>query len=180
MRHLPHTLVMKTTYGRLLLGLCLALSLLMATTVPAMAAPKKIATAKPGDCKACHGSEKVLPADHKDVKAMAYTDCLGCHEKTGASTLRGKMPASHIHQFAGVNCAKCHGKTKKPEEVKMKQCVACHNTDKLAEKTAKVKPSNPHESPHYGRTLDCNLCHHQHGKSENFCSQCHKFDFVVP
>jgi len=45
---------------------------------------------------------------------------------------------------------------------------------------AGVKPSNPHTSPHYGMSLDCNLCHHQHAKSENYCSQCHKFDFKVP
>jgi hypothetical protein len=180
MRHSTHYKTMKTTWGGLLLCLCLTLSLLAVTAGSAEAAPKRIATAKAGDCAACHGAEKVLPADHKDTKAMTGADCLGCHEKTGPSSLRTKMPASHTHQFAGVNCAKCHGKTKKPEEVKMKQCVACHNTDKLAEKTAGVKPKNPHESPHYGKTLDCNLCHHQHGKSENYCNQCHRFDFVVP
>ncbi|MBW2098891.1 MAG: cytochrome c3 family protein [Deltaproteobacteria bacterium] len=32
---------------------------------------------------------------------------------------------------------------------------------------------NPHNSPHYGADLDCNFCHHQHSKSENFCAQCH-------
>jgi uncharacterized paraquat-inducible protein A len=27
----------------------------------------------------------------------------------------------------------------------------------------------------------CNLCHHQHEKSENYCAQCHSnFDFKVP
>jgi hypothetical protein len=166
-------------YERFLVGLCLALILLIGSAVGAGAA-KNVATAKPGDCVACHGTQKVLPADHKATKGMAYKDCLECHEKGGPMSLTAKMPLSHLHQLTGTTCVKCHGKTKKPQEVKMKQCVACHNTDKVAEKTAKVKPQNPHQSPHYGTTLDCNVCHHQHAKSENFCSQCHKFDFVVP
>ena len=162
-------------------GLLLALAFffLLGTVIPLAAAPKNVATAKAGDCAACHGAQKVLPGDHKDTKSMTYKDCLECHDKTGSS-LAGKMPASHAHNLSGVTCIKCHGKVKKPQEVNMKQCVTCHNTDKLAEKTAKVKPHSPHESPHYGKTLDCNVCHHQHKKSENFCSQCHKFDYVVP
>jgi hypothetical protein len=179
MRHVFCRKEKKPTFAQLVIGLCLVLFMLIgAATV--MAAPKRIATAKPGDCAACHGTQKVLPADHKSTKGMTYQNCLECHEKSGPMTLWTKVPLAHIHQLVDVNCQKCHGKTKKPEEVKMKQCVTCHNTDKVAEKTAKVKPQNPHESVHYGRTLDCNLCHHEHAKSENYCAQCHKFDFVVP
>ena len=170
----------KTSYDRLVVAFFLALLLLVGTTFASLAATKRLPAAKPGNCAACHGTQKVLPPDHKDTKNMTTGDCLSCHEEAGAGILRGKMPASHIHQLTAVTCVKCHGKTKKPEEVKMKQCLVCHDTDKLADKTAKVKPTNPHESPHYGRTLDCNLCHHQHGKSENYCLQCHKYDFAVP
>jgi len=169
----------KPVLNLLVIGFCLVLFVLIGATTAA-AAPKRLATAKSGDCAACHGAQKVLPADHKSTKAMAYKDCLECHEKSGAMSLWTKVPLAHIHGLAGVTCQKCHGKTKKPEEVPMKQCVTCHNTDKVAEKTAKVKPQNPHESVHYGRTLDCNLCHHEHAKSENYCAQCHKFDFKVP
>jgi hypothetical protein len=171
---------MASCYGRLVVGLCVTLLLIVGATATAAPAPKKLTTAKPGDCAACHGVEKVLPSDHKATKTMTYKDCLECHEKGGAMSLRTKVPASHLHQLSGVNCVKCHGKTKKPKEVEMKGCVACHKTDTVAQATAKVKPQNPHESPHYGTSLDCNLCHHQHSKSENYCSQCHKFDFVVP
>jgi hypothetical protein len=52
--------------------------------------------------------------------------------------------------------------------------------DKVSEKTSKMKPTNPHNSPHYGKKADCNLCHHQHEASENYCSTCHKFEFKVP
>jgi hypothetical protein len=110
---------------------------------------------------------------------MQWKDCQACHSE-GKMSLLGKIPASHVHLLSGVNCAACHG-AGKPEPVAMEKCVSCHGpTAKLAEKSAGVKPSNPHISPHYGTDLDCNLCHHQHAKSENYCLQCHKFDFKVP
>jgi hypothetical protein len=110
-----------------------------------------------------------------DMKA-----CRACHTRDNMS-LTGKFPGSHTHMLSGVNCVACHGKTKQPEEVAMEKCVACHgSTAKLAEKTKDVKPTNPHTSPHYGTELDCNLCHKQHAKSENYCAQCHKFDYKVP
>jgi len=144
------------------------------------AAPKKISTAKPGDCTACHAGEKVLPPDHPDTKQMNLTGCLSCHQKSGKSSLQAKIPGSHAHNLAGVSCEKCHGKVQKQKDVEMAKCLTCHNTSKLLEKTAKVKPENPHTSPHYGDSLDCNLCHRQHGKSENYCNQCHQFNFIVP
>jgi len=145
------------------------------------AAPKmEQAKFKGGDCAACHVKEKKLPEKHADTKAMTWTACKACHTKTNLNLI-GKLPGSHVHHLAGVNCIKCHGKTKTPEALTMEQCVACHgSTAKLVEKTKDVKPTNPHTSPHYGTELDCNLCHRQHAKSENYCAQCHKFDFKVP
>jgi len=145
------------------------------------AAPKLEASkAKSGNCAACHVEKKMLPDKHPDTKAMNLGSCKACHKKDNLS-LTGKLPGSHIHQLTGVNCEKCHGKTKKREEVAMEKCVACHgSTAKLAEKTAGVKPTNPHTSPHYGTDLDCNLCHHQHAKSANYCAECHKFEFKTP
>jgi len=145
------------------------------------AAPKLVPSkARPGDCAACHVQKKMLPEKHVDAKAMNWAACKACHNKAALS-LTGKLPGSHIHQMASVNCAKCHGKSKKPEALTMEQCVACHgSTAALTEKTKDVKPTNPHTSPHYGSDLDCNLCHHQHAKSGNYCSECHKFDFKTP
>jgi hypothetical protein len=147
------------------------------------AAPKldiSKAGVKGGDCSACHVQKKMLPDKHADTKTMNWEACKACHNKENLS-LTGKLPGSHHHQLADVNCVKCHGKTKTPEALTMEQCVACHgSTAKLAEKTKDVKPTNPHTSPHYGTDLDCNLCHHQHAKSENYCAQCHKFDFKTP
>ena len=86
-----------------------------------------------------------------------------------------------LHAARGVKCAGCHENTKKPQPVAMEKCLSCHgDTKALAAKTANVKPRNPHESRHYGTEADCNLCHHQHRKSENFCLDCHnRFDFKV-
>lgn len=86
-----------------------------------------------------------------------------------------------LHASNGIKCVDCHGEAAKREPVSMEKCISCHGeTDKLAQKTAAVKPRNPHESRHYGTEADCNLCHHQHKKSENFCLPCHqRFNFVV-
>lgn len=138
------------------------------------------ASAAPADCVACHGDAKVLPAKHKPVKAMKWADCLECHERQDKeSTLAGRMPAAHAHGLAGENCASCHG-SGKPTAVGTDKCVSCHDLDKLVASTAKVKPKNPHTSPHYGKELDCDNCHVQHGRSVNFCNDCHEYDFVVP
>ncbi|HOC45338.1 MAG TPA: cytochrome c3 family protein, partial [Syntrophorhabdaceae bacterium] len=81
----------------------------------AVAAPKRVLTAKGGDCAACHGQEKVLSPSHVDTKDMTYKDCLGCHDRAGPQKLTGKLPGSHVHQLTGITCAKCHGKEKKEE-----------------------------------------------------------------
>ena len=42
---------------------------------------------------------------------------------------------------------------------------------------------NPHVSIHYlPETVDCNLCHREHGKSQNYCQACHAdgLGFKVP
>jgi hypothetical protein len=148
-----------------------------------VASKSKTADVKAWDCAGCHKDKKVIPDSHMAIKEMPYEGCLVCHlpGEGKAGTLKAKIPGSHLHALKGVKCEQCHGKVKKKEPVEMAKCVACHGaTAKLAEKTAKVKPQNPHESPHYGTDADCNLCHHQHAKSENLCAQCHKFEYVVP
>lgn len=84
------------------------------------------------------------------------------------------------HSAKGVSCQSCHGPDlKNPEMPTIDTCTACHKTDALVKKTEKVKPTNPHVSPHYGQTLECTNCHMGHMASENFCNQCHEFDFKV-
>jgi len=116
----------------------------------------------------------------KLLPAAKPSDCAACHAKGGATALSGKLPLSHTHQLAGVTCKSCHDNPRKAEPAKSTKCLTCHTGDAIFAATAAVKPRNPHGSPHYGKESDCNLCHHQHEKSENFCTQCHKFDFKVP
>jgi hypothetical protein len=140
------------------------------------AEPKRLGGVSPGDCGVCHGSEKVLPADHVDTKGMAGATCKECHK--GGASLRGKMPLSHSHQLKGVTCAECHGITRPAKPSEQKKCLSCHADYKKAViQTDKVLPP-PHDS-HMG-DLDCGLCHHQHSKSENFCFQCHEWKYLVP
>lgn len=149
--------------------------------VPAAALQaKRDPTAAATDCVACHGGAKVLPTKHKALKGMKWSDCTKCHQPGDEdSSLAGKMPASHAHALAGQDCASCHG-TEKPAAVPTAKCASCHDLDKLVARTSTVKPKNPHTSPHYGKELDCDNCHVQHGKSLNFCNDCHEFDFRVP
>ena len=164
-------------------ALCaLALMLLVGGTLVAQeaAVPKRFPDAKASDCAACHGKRSPLPQDHPEVAGMELKACRECHAAGSPQTLVGKLPLAHIHQLSGVGCAGCHGDVKSPEAVPAKDCLKCHDMEKVATQTAGAKPSNPHDSPHYGKNSDCNLCHHQHEKSENYCSQCHNFRFVVP
>lgn len=155
-----------------------AFALLAAGAAPA--APARNAQAKPGDCAACHRAQKVLPAGHVATRGMKPAQCRTCHAPGTPAALDGTLTGAHVHQQAGVTCASCHGKGRKAAEVDQAVCIGCHATAQLAQKTAAVKPNNPHDSKHWGTETDCNLCHHQHAKSENYCAQCHTFAFRVP
>ncbi len=175
----------------LILGIMLIFFLIAVWAGGLDAAPKekktgvtrpKAVEVKAWDCAGCH-KKMMLPRDHVPTSEMPYEGCLVCHipGEGNAGTLKGKIPGSHVHALKNIKCAQCHGQVKKPESVEMRQCLGCHGgTAKLAERTKNVKPLNPHTSPHYGTELDCNLCHHQHSRSEDYCAQCHKFNFVVP
>ena len=147
------------------------------TSPPAKA--KLLSEAKAFDCPACHGGQKMLKAEHKPVTGQSLNDCRQCHGKD-AKTLRAKLSLSHLHQLSGVGCKDCHQDPQKAQALATKDCLACHQSpEKLAQATAKME-YNPHNSPHYGTTVDCNLCHHLHQKSENMCSQCHDWHLAVP
>lgn len=142
--------------------------------------PLRIPDAKITDCGTCHTQGSPLPKEHPRVAGMALKECRDCHASASPMALAGKLPLSHLHQLAGTTCARCHADVKNPEPAPASECLKCHDMDKVSAATGKVKPSNPHDSPHYGKKSDCNLCHHQHEKSENYCAQCHSFKFNVP
>ena len=87
-----------------------------------------------------------------------------------------KTMKSH-HKNAGLNCADCH--ISKPfEAAPMEQCLTCHE---LPQKRQDYHGApDKHDSPHYGVELECENCHAEHETSENFCNNCHEFEFNVP
>jgi hypothetical protein len=161
-----------------LLFVLAAAGILKVYSHPAFAAPR-LEGIRPGDCMACHENEKVVPPSHISTKDMDLFGCRRCHSAP-AMRLRGKMPLSHIHQLLGVSCNRCHGVTRPPKPSVSQDCFICHgDLEKLAARTSNLKV-NPHHSPHYGKSLDCNFCHHEHSKSENYCARCHSLTLVVP
>ena len=86
-----------------------------------------------------------------------------------------------LHKAKGVTCVDCHGNAKKKTFVTAERCLGCHGpAADLVKKTAHVKPENPHDSPHWGPTMECNVCHRQHEKTVNWCNHCHAYGFKVP
>jgi Cytochrome c3 len=90
-----------------------------------------------------------------------------------------KIEQSKHESFAQMGCVDCH-----PTEIykacDTNNCLSCHDGfEDLARATQNLDP-NPHDSPHYGQEFDCDLCHHEHEKSENFCSQCHEWELKIP
>ncbi len=138
-------------------------------------------TAKATDCKACHAASNPLPKSHPNIAGKPLSACAACHPAGTAQSLSGRMPLFHAHLLGGLTCKSCHADPKKPKLVEADACMGCHDPEKVSAKTATMQPTNPHNSKHYGIKADCNLCHHQHEKSENYCAQCHNnFDFKVP
>jgi hypothetical protein len=89
--------------------------------------------------------------------------------------------SADMHKAKGVTCVDCHGKAGKKAFVTAERCLSCHGTPAdLVRKTAAVKPENPHDSPHWGTTMECGVCHRQHEKTVNWCNHCHAFAFKVP
>ncbi|NTV74710.1 MAG: cytochrome c3 family protein [Holophaga sp.] len=86
-----------------------------------------------------------------------------------------------LHKAKGVTCVDCHGNAKKKTFVAAQTCLRCHGpAEDLVKKTAAVKPENPHDSPHWGPAMECNICHRQHEKPVNWCNHCHAYGFKVP
>lgn len=94
----------------------------------------------------------------------------------GASGPKVLLQQKHLDK--GLTCTGCHQENPPAKAVVMAKCLSCHGTyEKLADKTDKGA-HNPHAS-HQGE-LSCDSCHHAHKASENYCSQCHQFEFTVP
>lgn len=163
------------------LPLVLAVAIAALAPLSTRAKVAAVPSARPGDCTACHKAERVLPAGHPATAAMKLDDCAKCHAPKSGAALTGKLPSGHLHGLRGVTCAQCHGKGRAHAPATVEACLACHGTpEALVQRTAAVKPENPHASPHWGPRMECSVCHRQHEKTVNWCAHCHTFDFKVP
>jgi cytochrome b subunit of formate dehydrogenase len=142
--------------------------------------PERLMTAQSGDCAACHGTQQMLPTGHLNTRGLTLGECRMCHQDEEVP-MTNRLPLSHAHQLSGIACSDCHGDQDPPQSVEKDQCITCHDEQELIRRTEYLREleANPHDSPHYGTDLDCNMCHYEHSESELFCSQCHDFDFVV-
>lgn len=131
------------------------------------------------DCAGCHGARAVLPPGHVAVTEAKNGDCSGCHSE-GKTGLRAKVPLSHTHMANDMTCTDCH--ERKPFAlVPTERCRECHGTPEEVSALTRTKEAfNPHDSPHYGNEMDCDLCHHLHSKSENVCGDCHDLERPTP
>lgn len=136
----------------------------------------------PGDCATCHAGEQVLPPNHVPTTGMPAATCVACHQPgTPLALASSAFPLDHHHLLSGVTCQTCHGETDSPGAMSTAQCLACHGPlEALAARTADTSPTNPHSTPHGPTFVECDLCHQVHRESENFCAQCHDFEYVVP
>ena len=104
-------------------------------------------------CQECHPGFSSFPH-----RAGATKTCASCHEKPNQAWLQGAHAGQQHKQ--GVACADCHGvhdvksaaelKTKPGIAAMNRQCVACHQTERLAA-----------TSPHADSAL-CSGCHGAH------------------
>ena len=96
----------------------------------------------------------------------------------GAYAADVAIPTSAKHK---QDCTMCHQDGFKP--VPTEKCLTCHADINKGSYTLANGKENPHVSIHYlPETVDCNLCHREHGKSQNFCQACHAdgLGFKVP
>jgi hypothetical protein len=79
------------------------------------------------------------------------------------------------HKVAGITCDGCHKENPPKERVSTAVCTKCHGDQaKVAQRTQKVIP-NPHDS--HLENVKCELCHHAHKRSEDYCITCHDFGY---
>ena len=135
--------------------------------------------AAPGDCAACHAEQKVLPHGHEDTQGMMMGKCAACHTRT-EQNLWSKISLAHIHGLLGIGCGGCHKDSTKFGQLSTADCLACHQSFVSVAARTQTRRPDPHNSPHYGNSVDCDLCHRIHTFSENFCAQCHDWKLTVP
>ena len=93
--------------------------------------------------------------------------------------LSGVPMKPHHFNVLGTNgtCKTCHQVDVPTERPSDMSCVACHGTMDKIPTQANPYDKYPHDSDHYGNTLECTACHAEHKPSQDLCSTCHIVEF---
>ncbi len=144
-------------------------------------------------CESCHGKNM----DMKNPEIPTIETCTGCHNTKDLVAKTKDVKPKDVKpkdvkpkdvkpkdvKPKDVKPKDVKPKDVKPKDVKPKDVkpkdVKPKDVKPKDVKPKDVKPTNPHMSPHYQDTLDCTNCHLMHSEPDNFCNQCHQFDFKV-
>lgn len=134
------------------------------------------------NCFSCHTASKdgeVIFPGHSDMKAPK--DAMSGLYKYFESWMTSDL-LDGSHRRKGAYCLDCHKDYTDEDMVSdtKSACMGCHgNDDEMVKKTADTKYiHNPHKS-HYV-DLKCSACHRGHKPFEDFCAQCHPFNYKAP
>lgn len=108
--------------------------------------------------------------------AFLFTSSFAYSEE---NTLSGvPIKAYHFNAMGDdVTCKTCHETAVPVERPNQDTCIGCHGTmDEIPTKENKFDKF-PHDSDHYGNTLECTACHAEHKPSRALCNNCHIVDF---
>jgi len=133
---------------------------------------------EPQFCATCHIMQPYLDSwQGSDLGAGAHAEydveCLDCH----VPTLQQQVNEFVVYVQGDYDVPL--RELKYPKE----ECLQCHehgSYEEIIEMTAHFEDevgANPHDS-HYGE-MECRLCHKMHKESEDYCAQCHAYDWAV-
>jgi len=147
------------------------------TATPVPPTPTAVGWSSDAGCATCHGAS--YTESLKDTTLLVYTHaqmwvaCLDCHDAAalqethaGAGTDTSQLKE---RKYPNEFCFGCHGPNPHRSYEQVKQLTA-HLEEEVK--------ANPHDS-HYGE-MNCRICHKMHRESEDYCAQCHEWEWQVP
>lgn len=138
-------------------------------------------------CARCHVIEPYL--DTMDNSNFLVHDhlregvqCLECHDRSFPEKISETITYLNLngefrsplrrYKYPQEKCLSCHAHGSYEQ-------IAWITTDLgVTDDQAGGTFANPHQA-HFAK-LECHVCHRMHERSEDFCAECHKYDWDVP
>lgn len=109
------------------------------------------------------------------VSVSSFALLLMSFSSLGVSAEMAGVPVKHPQSVA--NCAACHNEAVPTTKPTTDKCISCHGPMKNIKVAQNPQGKNPHNSDHYGDTIDCTACHKEHRPSKAVCVDCHVVEF---